>query len=302
LAAFYSSAETDGLQGIRNRPPDYRVKYLGANEEVDVEPGVPYQPELLPDDGPARQRLAAWITHPDNRQAARSAVSHVWALMFGRPIADSVDNLPLDAPPLPVLEALTDDFIAGGYDLRRLIRLIAGSGTFRVDSRAAFEITPEHERGWAVFPLVRLRPEQVVGSVIQSARIKRIDRDSSFIVQLQKFGGTNDFVRRYGDLGEDEFNSESVTISQRLLVLNGDTIDESIEFNPVLNASAHIAMFAEDDAEAVRAAYLCTLNRLPTDRELDHFTSRIASSDDRGEAVVDLFWVLVNSTEFAWNH
>ncbi|MGB7343294.1 MAG: DUF1549 domain-containing protein [Pirellulaceae bacterium] len=302
LAAFFTSAKTSGLQGVQDGDPDYHYKYLEANEETAVEPAVPYSPELLPQEGPARQRLAAWITHPDNRQAARAAVSHVWALMYGRSAGESVDNLPLDQSTTPVLEALTDDFVTNGFDLRRLVRLITRSAAFRVDSRADFEVTPKHEHVGAVFPLVRLRPEQMAGTIIQSARIKEIDRESSLFVQLQTLGSTNDFIKRYGDVGEDEFSTDSVTITQRLVMLNGNMLKEAVDFNPIMNASSHIQMFAKDDSLAVEVVYLCVLNRYPTDVEREHFVGRISSTKNRTHGIEDLFWVLLNSTELAWNH
>ena len=302
LAAFFSAAKVNGLQGIRNGKTEYLYQYLDATEEVEVDPAVPYSPELLPDEGNDRRRLARWITHPQNRQAARAAVSHVWALMFGRPADETVDNLPIDVLSTPMLEHLTDDFVRHRFNLRRLIRVIAGSDGFRVDSRADFEITPRHEDLTAVFPLVRLRPEQVAGCVLQSARIKKTDRESSFFVQLQTLGQSNDFIRRYGDLGEDEFTTDSVTITQRLLTMNGKMLKELIGGNPILNASSHIAMFAKDDTQAIETVYLAALNRLPTEAERSHFATRFAEAKNKTEAAEDLYWVLLNSTELAWNH
>ena len=302
LAAFYTSAKTNGLQGVKNGDVDYNYKYLNAEEEIAVTPAVPYQPELLPEEGDPRQRLASWVTHPDNQQAARAATSHVWALMFGKPIGPSVDNLPLDEEIDPMLGVLADDFVKTGFNLRRLIALIAGSAAFQVDSRADFEVTSQHERYHAVFPLVRLRPEQVAGSVIQAARIKKTDRESSWLLQLQTLTGTNDFVTQYGDIGEDEFTTDSVTITQRLLMMNGEMIREIVDSNPVLNTSAHIGMFAADDPMAVETAYLCALNRYPSEAEKSHFVERIAGATDRTEAIEDLVWVLLNSSELAWNH
>ncbi|TWT82128.1 hypothetical protein CA13_35890 [Planctomycetes bacterium CA13] len=302
LAAFFSAAKTNGFQGVQESEADYRYQYLDSDEDVDVEPAVPYSPELLPDEGSSRSRLAAWITHPENRQAARAAVSHVWALLFGRSATESVDNLPLDQSAPEVIEALADEFIASEFDLRHLIRLIVKSSAFRVSSRAVFLVTDEHEKANAVFPLTRLRPEQVAACVIQSSRIKTIDRDSSFVTQLQKFGSTNDFVKRYGDIGEDEFTNESVTITQRLVMLNGNMLKESISDNPIMNASSHIDLFAPTDDLAIEMAYLSVLNRRPSESERVHFGERISNAEFRRQAIEDIFWVLLNSTELAWNH
>jgi hypothetical protein len=302
LAAFYTSAKTNGLQGVRSGQVDYKYKYLNAEEEVSVEPAVPFRADLLPTEGNPRARLASWVTHPENRQSARAAVSHVWALLFGRPMGTSVDNLPLSEEIHPMLNVLADEFVASGFNLRHLITLIASSSAFRVDSRADFEITPEHEQAFAVFPLVRLRPEQVAGSVIQAARIKKTDRQSSLFLQLQTQAVTNDFVKQYGDMGEDEFTSESVTITQRLLMMNGQMIREIVESNPVLNTSGHLNMFAADDAMVIDTAYLCALNRYPTESEKQRFTERLSDATDRNQSIEDLVWVLVNSSEMAWNH
>ena len=302
LAAFFTSAKTSGLQGVRNGEVDYSYKYLDEEQETDVEASVPFLPELLPENGEPRQRLATWVTHPRNQQAARAAVSHVWALMFGRPMGDAVDNLPLDEPCHPMLNTLAEDFVSHGFNLRRLIRVIAASQAFRVDSRAEFEITPEHEHAFAVFPLVRLRPEQVAGSIIQAARIKKTDRDSSLFLQLITLTGTNDFVTQYGDIGEDEFNSDSITITQRLLMMNGNLLGELVNFNPLLNTSAHVGMFARDSSHVVETVYLCALNRYPTTVEKQHFVSRIDGTENSSEAIEDLLWVLLNSSELAWNH
>ncbi|MFK8112220.1 MAG: DUF1549 domain-containing protein [Rubripirellula sp.] len=302
LAAFYTSAKTNGLQGIRNGEVDYDYKYLDATEETSVEAAVPYSPELLPADGDPRDRLATWVTHPENRQAARSAVSHVWALMFGKPIGEAVDNLPLDSECDPMLEFLADDFVQHDFDMQRLIRLIAGSSAFRVDSRADFEVTYKHENAHAVFPLVRLRPEQVAGSVIQAARIKKTDRESSLFLQLITATGVGDFVKQYGDVGEDEFSADSITITQRLLMMNGSMLKDLVNFNPVLNTSGHVQMFAKENSHAVDTVYLCALNRYPTATEKQHFVGRLDESEDRTKAIEDLVWVLLNSSELAWNH
>jgi hypothetical protein len=302
LAAFYSSAKSSGLQGVKSGEVEYNYKYLDASEEVAVEASVPYSPELLPSEGQPRERLAAWVTHPKNRQAAKAAVSHVWALMFGQPVGEAVDNLPLDEEVNPMIELLADDFVEHGFDLRRLIRLISRSSAFQVDSRADFEVTPQHEQSYAVFPLVRWRPELVAGSIIQAARNKKTDRESSLFLQFQTLTGTNEFVTRYGDVGEDEFTTDSVTITQRLLLMNGNMIGEIINFNPVLNSTGHVGMFAPDDAAAVDTLYLCALNRYPSAAEQEHFVARISEAENRNEALEDLVWVLLNSSELAWNH
>ncbi len=301
LAAFYSSAKTNGLQGVRTGEADYEYQYLDASETVEVTPAVPYAAELLPEQGDARSRLATWVTHRDNRQFSRAAVARFWALMFGRSATEAVDNLPLDEPLPPMLEPIVDDFVQH-RDVRRTIRIIAKSDAFRADSRATFDVTPQHEERYAVFPLTRLRAEQVAGSIVQASKIKAINRDSSLLVQLIRYGSINDFLERFGDLGENEFSKDGITIPQRLLMINGNMLREAGELNPILNATGHINLFARDDAQAIETIFLCLLNRYPSAEERDYFINKMTERSDRGEALEDLYWTLANSTEFTWNH
>ncbi|MEM1226345.1 MAG: DUF1549 domain-containing protein [Planctomycetota bacterium] len=329
LAAFFSAARASGLKGLVDRETNYRYRFLDATDEVDVLPGVPFRADLLhsPDESEsgqsefgqnekpsadvsprrARQQLADWLTHRDNQQFARAAVVRVWTLLFGRPPTSldhpsSVDDLPLDATDHPMIAMLADGFVASDFDVRQLIRAITDSPPFRVDSRADFEVTQRHEDAMAVFPIVQLRGDQVAGAAMQAGRVKTIDRESSLLIQLQRFGDRNDFLKRYGDLGEDEFTSEAITLTQRLTMLNGKLVDQYSKWNPVFNASAHVGIFASDDSMAIRTLYLSVLNREPTADESIHFVDRLSNSDDRSDSIEDLVWVLLNSTEFAWNH
>ena len=61
------------------------------------------------------------------------------------------------------METLARDFVEHDFNIRRLLRIIAATEVFQLDSRADFEVTAGHEHEWAVFPLSRLRPEQVAG-------------------------------------------------------------------------------------------------------------------------------------------
>ncbi|MCO8124041.1 DUF1549 and DUF1553 domain-containing protein [Stieleria sp. TO1_6] len=301
LAAFYSAAKTSGLQGVQTGQADYQYQYLDTDQEVAVTPAVPYSPELLPETGDDRSRLAAWVTHRDNQQFSRAAVSRFWALLFGQSATESVDNLPLDEPLPAMLDPIVNDFQTH-RNIRRVIQIITQTDAFRAASTATFEITAQHESQHAVFPLTRLRAEQVAGSIAQASRIKSIDRQSSLLVQLIRFGSINDFLKRYGDLGENEFSNDGVTIPQRLLLLNGKMLREAGGSNPVLNTASHINMFAADDRQAVDTVFLCVLNRYPHAHERDYFAQRLANCDQRSETIEDFFWTLANSTEFAWNH
>ena len=215
-----------------------------------------------------------------------------------------VDNIPL-AGPFPVgLELLTDEFVESGFDLKHLIRVITRLHVFRLNSRADFEVTEAHESAWSVFPLVRLRPEQVAGALNQTASLKTINADVSYLVRLQQQSEIDDFVKRYGDTGEDEFGDRSGTVTQRLLLMNGTLSQSRIANGNGSNASARIDLLTEDDEDAIRTAYLTVLTRSPSQAELLYFLKKFRQQPDsqRGRVIEDLFWTLTNSTEFSWAH
>jgi len=306
LAAFYGQAEMS-LTGVRDeRSRDYEARYLGESEPETVPAAVPYRPELLPERGDRRNRLARWITHPDNDAFARAAVNRTWALLFGRPLAEPVDDIPLEGPHPPGLQELAEVFVESDHDLRVLIRVIAASAPFRLDSRSADPASPvtrEQEEAWAAFPVTPLRPEQVAGGVIQAASLQTIDHGSHILHRLRRFGETQDFVTRYGDPGEEEFQEEAGTIPQRLLLMNGKLVHERTEPNAVMNAATRLAHYAPSDAKAIEAAFLATLTRQPTEEESAHFTGLLhgATGAERERIMQDVYWALVNTTEFSWN-
>jgi hypothetical protein len=257
----------------------------------------------LPATGGARQRLAAWVVDPRNPNFGRATVNRVWALLLGRPLSEPVDDLHAAGSVHPALGLLADDFVAHGHDLHRLIHVIAASEVFRLESAVADCSSEAQENAWAVFPIIRLRPEQVAGALFQCSSLSTLGPQSHWFIRMVTYAGRNDFVRRYGDTGEDEFDSHGGTIPQRLVLMNGDIVREKIKSDP-FTAAGRIAALAPDDRAAVETAYLTVLTRRPTVEEESHFTARLAGStgDERKERLTDLFWALLNTTEFSWNH
>jgi hypothetical protein len=306
LAAYFASVRMENpFRGLRNTDGEYRYRFLNASDETIVSPDVPFERDLCPKNQNQRESLANWITHPENRSFARATVNRVWAILLGRPLVRPIDDIPLNGPFPPGLETLAQDFAKHGYDLHRLIRIIVATRVFQRDSRlGTVEPTLQHEEAWAVFPMTQLRPEQMAASILQACRLKAIDASSSIFAQLEMFGGVRDFTQAYGDRGEDEFEEEAVTIPQRLLMMNGSFISERIKNDPVMNASTRIAALTASDDSAIESAYLATLNRLPEAEERELFASRLqgTAGEARSNALGSMYWVLLNSTEFQWNH
>ena len=297
LASFFAGAEMS-LTGLIETEKSYEYRYKRSSKEEPIPPKVPFHENLLPSEGSLRERLASWVTHPENKPFARALVNRVWAIMFNTPLIAPVDSIPLEGPYPEEMESLVNEAIRSGFDLRHVIGKIARSSRFQMTSRTT---ESNDER---IFPITRLRPEQVAGSIIQSASLETVDADSHILSRIIRVLQQGEFVKRYGDSGEDEFSAGSGTIPQRLTFMNGELVEERTEENLVMNAATRIGVLAPNDEVAVEIAYLATLTRRPTPEELAYFTEQLhgTKKKKRAKEMQDLFWSLINSTEFAWNH
>ncbi|HUY92144.1 MAG TPA: DUF1549 domain-containing protein [Pirellulales bacterium] len=310
LAAFFGQTK-HGFTGIRDREGEYQIENRVTGKLETIEPRVPYQSDLLPHSGALRKQLADWATHPQNKAFGRAIANRIWALVFGRPLVEPIDDVHADERLPPALDVLAKDFVAHGYELRRLIQVIALSDAFTRDSRvnSADEVSPAAGEllaaQWAVFPLTRLRPEQVVGGLLQSASLKTIDYDSHIVIRIARATEQSDFIKRYGDDGDDEFAPQGGTIPQRLLMMNGKQVTEKTSDSIIGNAATQIAALAPRDERVIETAYLAVLTRRPSPAEAAYFSQKLADRSDqrsRRQRVEDLVWTLLNSTEFSWNH
>jgi hypothetical protein len=335
FAAFFCQAGvtfggvTDSQLDDKKQKVVYKVVDPGNDEaEARIVPeAVPFNSEWLPSEGGLRHRLAEWITHQENRRYERAIANRVWGFMFGKPLHDPVDDLPhpVDGEQ-DALDILGQEFRARGDRLSALIRMIALSDAFRLSSESSASDESEYQAqvdSWSTFPLVRLRPEQVIGSLFQAAHIRTIDQNSNLIARAQKFGNENDFLNEYGDMGDDELLQQVGTIPQALLRMNGRFSSE-LSKAELLTAARQILDFSPNDEAVVENSYLTCLARRPSDEEKEYFVAMLNKTYEaaakkreaapgkpetdpkpdrsRAEVVQDIFWTLFNSPEFSWNH
>jgi hypothetical protein len=311
LAAFFAQTK-QSFRGIEDQDAELKVEDLKTKEEREVAPKLPFAPEAGSSEGRRREQLAEWITtekiHNDSEgnphdYFAEAICNRVWTLMFSQGIVEPVDDLEAQRRVPGVLEELAKDFRAHGHDLRRLIRVIAETRAFRMSAGDGADISEDQERLFATFPMTRLRSEQIAGALVQAASLQTVDADSHIFVRAMRFFNTGDFIKSYGDAGEEELNAHVGTIPQRLVMMNGKMPRERVQASP-FNAAGRISGLAPSDESRVRSVYLVALSRLPTGEEEAYFIDRlkVLKKQDKHQGVEDLLWALFNSTEFSWNH
>lgn len=313
LAAFFGGV-TYSFRGLRDTTVEYKMQDKKTGDERTFAAQVPYHPELLPAaqtraDEELRDRLARWVTAPENERFSLAIANRIWAVVMGRPLVEPVDDIRAGAEVPRALQILADDFRAHRFDLRRMIRVIVAADVFRLESRLSDEsVSPqEHLAAWAVFPITRLRTDQIVSSIEQATLLPTLDQESNLLLRIVQTIEENDFIKLYGDEGEDEFRDSGGTIPQRLIMMNGKLVRRKTKAEPpgiFVNAATQISRLAPTDERAVEIAYLTILTRHPTPTEREHFIARVQSTKGRrrDQALEDLCWTLLNSTEFAWNH
>lgn len=291
VAGFY--------EGLKVFPEGVTQPALGPHP-----PAVPFGEAWLPATGAPRARLATWLTDPRNRRFARATVNRVWGLLLGRALVEPVDDVPEPGEERGPLDVLADDFVAHGHDWRHLVRAIVASAPFRAGSK----LPPEADRAaleaqWAVFPLTPLRPEQLVGALLQAASVRTIDVESHVLVRAVRLLRERAFVEEYGDGLDDELAPREGTVPQALLRMNGKLPQELVEAQP-FGAVARIAAFAPDDAQALDALTLAFLTRHPSQAERAQLVPQLQAAKGEAHARLaeDVAWALFNSEEFAWNH
>lgn len=134
---------------------------------------TPELPERVPGSHSSGQRLvlAKWIVSPENRLTARVMANRIWQGHFGRGIVRTSNNFgQLGEPPThpELLNWLGQEFIAGGWRMKRLHRLIMTSAAYRMSSQAnetASAKDPANDLFWR-FDMRRLTAEEVRDSVL----------------------------------------------------------------------------------------------------------------------------------------
>lgn len=254
--------------------------------------------------GSRRVQLAIWMASRDNPYLARAVVNRVWAHLFGRGLVEPVDDISEQNPPShpELFQELTDYFIASGFDLRELFRVLANTKAYQRTSRnSADQAIPGELFG--TMAIKTLTAEQLY-DCLDRALMQQPD-GAPFIPQAR---GVFD-PRRLAFAAQMQMRGETATdyqagVLQALTLLNGTQTDAASNLeSSALLAGLDTPLFSDD--ERVETLFLATLGRAPTPTERSKFADYVSGGGSDGnarEALSDVLWALLNSAEFSLNH
>jgi hypothetical protein len=250
----------------------------------------------------ARNTLADWMLADDNPYFARAAANRIWAHLFGIGLVDPVDDMGPGNPPSDseLLDELARAFVEHDYDVKFLIRAITASRAYQLSSRVTHP-SQEDLRRFARMPVRGLTAEQLYDSLLQATGgDEPFDPRRTFTI-----GETsrNNFYALFSNSTEPR-TQRSVSILQALAMMNGQPVRAATNLESSRLLSAVIEYPWMDTTQRLETLYLAALSRPPRDDELARLEEYIKQRGTEQEqaALGDVFWALLNSSEFLLNH
>ncbi len=252
-----------------------------------------------------RAVLAGWLLADGNRLLARNLANRIWKKLMGRGLVEPVDDLRASNPPSnpALLHALTEELAAGGYDLRKLVRTIVSSRTYQSTSRSVPGNKPDDR--FSSHSLVRPLPAQVLADAISQATgvPDQYAGQAPGTRAVQLLDGrvpseTLDALGRCLREGPCDPAGLQGGLPAALHLINGEGINAKLSSG----VAERLTREGLSDRAMVEELFLRTLSRFPDERERSECEKLLASSPARRERIQDLFWALLNSREFAFNH
>ncbi|HVJ84054.1 MAG TPA: DUF1549 and DUF1553 domain-containing protein [Caulifigura sp.] len=252
----------------------------------------------------SREKLAAWITSPENPWFAKAAANRVWAQMFGQGIVDPVDDFGANNPPShpEVLDELARAFVEHKHDLRFLARAIALTKTYQRSSRHT-DPSQDVPRTFARMPVRAMSPEQIFDSLAQATgRFTFFDPEQP--LNFSNDPTRQEFLETFTNDSESTVERQS-TILQALTLMNGAFVSTATDIANSQSLTAVIEAPFLNTPERIESLFLAALSRPPKPEELARFREYVdhgGPEKDSKKALADVFWSLLNSNEFALNH
>ena len=260
----------------------------------------------VPDGPERRDALAEWITSKNNPFFAKAMANRMWSYFMGKGIIDPVDDIRASNPPSnpALIDALTKDFIAHGFDLRELMRTIVSSRAYQA-SFATNEWNANDRDNFSHALPRRLSAEELMDAVSSAAgataRFPDVPEDTTASQLVDPHVGKEGFLDVFGrppreSSCECERRSD-FSLPQALNLVNGKTISDAVA-DPN-GRVAKLVLSGQSDEAIVNELYLAALSRPPTREEQLRGVTYL-SNGAKGSRAQDLLWALLNSKAFLY--
>ena len=305
-AAFFAEVQPPpmGDQPAPAPPPSKHSLMVPGTEEVVQARFLKGEEPALDDAGSPRKVLAEWITSPENPYFARAAVNRMWAHHFGVGLVDPLDDFGPNNPPShpELLDLLAREFVTHDYNFKFMIRAITSSQTYLLSSRRT-DASQETPRTFARMPVRAMMPEQIFDSLAQAVGYRQ-PFDPEQPINFNNDQARQEFLENFKN-ESDAPTERGSTILQALQLMNGTFIAGATDLADSQTLAAVIDAPFLDAEGKVEALFLTTLTRRPTAEEMAKFKAYVEAGGpkkDQAAALSDVFWALLNSSEFLTNH
>jgi hypothetical protein len=300
LASFFN-----GVMPQQTGRPAPDLKIPGTNKTVkprfldDTEPN-------LKEDQDRRVPLADWLTRKSNPFFARAGANRMWAHFFGIGLIDPEGEETDDNPPShpKLLDELARQFAEHKYDMKFMIRAITSSRTYQLSSELT-HATQNEVRLFARMPVKGMTPEQLFESLVTATGYQDpIPVGQRSFVAFGQRNMRTEFLTKFAN--QDKRTETHTSILQALALMNGKFIADatSVEDSVTLAGIIDFPLFDTPEKQ-IEALFLATLNRQPRPAELSKlmvYIKKGGAKKSRKSALADVFWALLNSSEFFLNH
>ncbi|QDU29030.1 hypothetical protein ETAA8_41370 [Anatilimnocola aggregata] len=248
-----------------------------------------------------REKFVDWATRPENPYFTKAIVNRVWAQFLGRGIIDPVDDLrESHVASLPgVFQTLQKELVAHQYDLKWLIRELVHTQAYQLSSAGSgTDALPKWYERARVRPLTA---EEIMAAIRQATNFDESVRAAGAKPETTALPERNYFLSSFGEPfnGRGEFQPN---LNEHLFFNNSGTLRQSLIQMKKGNLADSLNNSTAPWEERVDHLFLAILSRRPLEVERKKFVEYLSAEKASAPAVEEAIWVLLNTSEFRFNH